>query len=126
MNEPSERPQQPPVRQQPPGRDAADAGSAGGENPAVRFDATVHPGVTNRDLLGVADLDLDRIPDPEGDVRVVVTADECRRLLENGYEVRLQAAVPVRPLPAELVEQDDSVRAWLEERVQGIERSGGV
>ena len=117
MNGPSERPQQPPIR---------DARDAGGENPTVRFDATVHPGVTNRDLLGVADLDLDRIPDPEGDVRVVVTADECRRLLESGYEVRLHAQVPVRPLPAELVEQDDSVRAWLEERVEGIGRSGGV
>ncbi|WP_055523690.1 hypothetical protein [Streptomyces graminilatus] len=123
MSEPSERPQQPPIRD---ARDARDARDSGGENPTVRFDATVHPGVTNRDLLGVADLDLDRIPDPEGDVRVVVTAEECRRLLESGYEVRLHAQVPVRPLPAELVEQDDSVRAWLEERVQGIERSGGV
>ncbi|MFF9060267.1 hypothetical protein ACIRPQ_22685 [Streptomyces sp. NPDC101213] len=114
MNEPSEHPHQPPPR------------DTGGENPTVRFDATVHPGARNRDLLGVADLDLDRIPDREGDVRVVVSPEECRRLLENGYEVRLHAQVPVRPLPAELVEEDDSVRAWLEERLQGIERQGGT
>ncbi|WP_030680048.1 hypothetical protein [Streptomyces sp. NRRL B-1347] len=96
------------------------------ERPAVRFDATVHPGAANRDLRGVADLDLDRIPDPEGAVRVLVTADDCRRLLESGYEVHLHAPVPVRPLPGELVEQDEAVRAWLEERLQGSRRAGGA
>ncbi|MER5299858.1 MULTISPECIES: hypothetical protein [Streptomyces] len=94
--------------------------------PTERFDATVHPGAANRDLRGVADLDLDRIPDPEGAVRVLVTADECRRLLESGYEVHLHAPVPVRPLPAELVEQDEAVRRWLEERLEGIQRAGGA
>ncbi|MDL5206061.1 hypothetical protein [Streptomyces sp. ALI-76-A] len=97
MNEPSAHPQPSP-------RDA------GGENPTVRFDATVHPGPANRDLLGVADLDLDRILDREGEVRVAASAEECRRLLESGYEVHLHAQVPVRPLPAELVEHDDSVK----------------
>ncbi|MFD9882921.1 hypothetical protein ACFWZT_15880 [Streptomyces alboflavus] len=114
MSEPSGHAQRPPSR------------GTGGENPAVRFDATVHPGAASRDLRGVADLDLDRLPDPEGAVRVLVTADECRRLLERGYEVRLHAPVPVRPLPAELVAQDDAVRAWLEERLQGIRRAGGA
>ncbi|QEV59772.1 hypothetical protein CP982_14350 [Streptomyces spectabilis] len=85
----------------------------------MRFDATVHPGAANRDLRGVADLDLDRIPGPEGAVRVLVSADDCRRLLESGYEVRLRALVPVRPLDSELVEGDDAVRAWLAERLQG-------
>ncbi|MBJ3809306.1 hypothetical protein [Streptomyces flavofungini] len=114
MSESSGRAQQPPSR------------GTGGRNPAVRFDATVHPGATNRDLHGVADLDLDRIPDPEGAVRVLVTADECRRLLESGYEVHLHAPVPVRPLASDLVEQDDAVRAWLDERIQGIQRAGGA
>ncbi|WP_157881394.1 hypothetical protein [Streptomyces phaeochromogenes] len=114
MNEPSERAQRHPPR------------DAEGENPTVRFDATVHPGAMNLDLHGVADLDLDWIPDAEGRVRVLVIPDECRRLLESGYEVHLHASIPVRPLPVELVEQDDSVRAWLEERVQGIERLGGA
>ncbi|MGW6906213.1 hypothetical protein [Streptomyces sp. NPDC054940] len=115
MNEASEN-AQPPLRNR----------NTGGDEPAVRFDATVQAGPTIRDLEGVADLDLDRIPDPEGEVRVLVTPDECRRLLESGYEVRLHAVVPVRPLPAELVAQDDSVMAWLEEHVQGIERAGGA
>jgi hypothetical protein len=109
MNEPSERAEQPPP-----------------ESPAIRFDATVHPGATARSLLAVADLDLDLMPDPDDEVRLLVTPEECRRLLESGYEVHLRALVPVRPVPAELVETDESVMAWLEERVEGIERSGGV
>lgn len=76
--------------------------------------------------MRVADFDLDRIPDPEGEVRVVITPDECQRLLESGYEVHLHASVPVRPLATGLVASDDSVTAWLEERVQGIERAGGA
>jgi hypothetical protein len=109
MNEPSERGAQPSF-----------------ESPAIRFDATVHPGVTNHNLRAVADLDLDRMPDPEDEVRLLVTPEDCRRLLESGYEVHLRALVPVRPVPAELVETDESVMAWLEERVQGIERAGGA
>lgn len=116
MTEPSERAQQPPPAHR----------GAGHQDPPVRFDATVHPGALNRDLMGVADLDLDRIPAPGDEVRVVVTPDECRRLLDSGYEVHLHALVPVRPLSAELVADDDSVISWLEERVQGIERAGGA
>ncbi|MCI3930515.1 hypothetical protein [Streptomyces sp. AN091965] len=100
--------------------------SESAERPTARFDATVHPGTTHRDLRGVAGLDLDRIPDPEGAVRVLVTVEECRRLVESGYEVHLHATVPVRPLPGELVERDDAVRAWLEERLRGIRRAGGA
>ena len=96
------------------------------ERAAVRFDATVHPGARNRDLRGVAELDLDRVPDPEGAVRVLVGADDCRRLLERGYEVRLHGAVPVRPLPSELVAADEAVSAWVEERLRGIRRPGGA
>ena len=50
------------------------------------------------DLEHVADLDIDRLPDPEGGMRVLVDADDCRRLLEAGYEVHLLRALPVRPL----------------------------
>ncbi|MES5820724.1 hypothetical protein [Streptomyces sp. RG80] len=109
MNEPAEPAEQPPP-----------------ESAAIRFDATVHPGITNHNLRAVADLDLDRMPDPEDEVRLLVTPEDCRRLLESGYEVHLRALVPVRPVPAELVATDESVMAWLDERVQGIERSGGA
>ena len=37
-----------------------------------RFEATVHPGVQDAALSRVADLDLDRIPDAHGEVRVVI------------------------------------------------------
>jgi len=91
----------------------------------TRFEATVHPGASAQDLAGVADLDLDRVPDPEFGLRVLVTAWDCVRLLERGYEVHLVRALPVRPLDPELVEDDESVTRWLEDRVQGIERGEG-
>jgi hypothetical protein len=90
-----------------------------------RFEATVHPGDEARDLERVADLDLDRIPDPEGQVRLLLTMDDCVRLLEQGYEVRLLRLLPVRPLDARLVESDESARDWLEEQVKGLERAEG-
>lgn len=92
--------------------------------PSVRFEATVQPGEGERDLDKVADLDLDRIPDPEGKVRLLVTMDDCVQLLERGFEVHLHRILPVRPLDPRLIESDESTRAWLEERVKGIERSG--
>ena len=96
-----------------------------GDQAVIRFEATVHSGASGRQLEGVADLDLDRVPDPDGGIRVLVTAKDCVGLIESGYEVHLHAAVPVRPLSADWVQTDESVRDWLEERVQGIERAGG-
>lgn len=73
----------------------------------------------------VADLDLDRVPDPQGGVRLLVTTDEIVALLERGYEVRLQRVARVEPLSPELRVNDDAAIAWLEERVQGIPREEG-
>ena len=95
----------------PPGRDA-------------RFEATVHPGARAMSLDRVADLDLDRVPDPEGGVRVVITADDAERLVARGYEVLLVRALPVQPLDPSRVTDEDA-RAWLEERTRGIEREQG-
>jgi hypothetical protein len=103
---------------------------AGSQEPAetrgsdMRFEATVHPGEARPALERVADLDLDRVPDPEGGVRVVVTADDAARLIERGYEVRLVRALPVQPFDSSLVMDDESARAWLEEQTRGIEREG--
>jgi hypothetical protein len=93
--------------------------------PSVRFEATIHPGAAQPAMEGVADLDLDRVPDPDGGVRVLVTSDEAALLLERGYEVHLLKALPVAPLNPELVMDDDRVTAWLEDRVRGIERQEG-
>jgi hypothetical protein len=91
----------------------------------IRFEATVHPGEPGVSLERVADLDLDRVPDPEGGVRVLVTAEDLAQLLERGYEVRLVRAHDVRPLDPRSVIDDDSARAWLEEQTSGIERHRG-
>src|SRR5262245_33950684 len=82
--------------------------------PSFRFEATVQPGDRERDLDRVADLDLDRIPDPRGRVRLLVTMDDCVELLERGFEVHLHHILRARPLDPELIESDESTRAWLE------------
>jgi hypothetical protein len=91
----------------------------------LRFEATVHPGDADVPLARVADLDLDRVPDPQGGVRVLVTADQVVALLDRGYEVRLHRFARVEPLRADLRADDDAAIAWLEERVQGIPREEG-
>ncbi|HVL99913.1 MAG TPA: hypothetical protein VM324_11535 [Egibacteraceae bacterium] len=99
--------------------------SAGGEGPDVRFEATVlapDAGVSAFAVAErVAELDLDRIPDPEGGVRLLIDVDECVALLDRGFEVRLRRAVPVRPLDPQLIAGDDEVQAWFDERVAGTE-----
>ena len=91
----------------------------------LRFEATVHPGDRERALSRVADLDLDRVPDPHGGVRVLIDAEELAQLLEEGYEVRLYRAVRAQPLRGDLVISDEEAVRWLEERVQGIPREEG-
>ena len=87
-----------------------------------RFEATVHPGEQDVALSQVSDLDLDRIPDPQGGVRVVVTAEEIAELTQRGYEVRVVRTIPLEPLSPELIQTDDDAQRWLEERVTGITR----
>lgn len=92
---------------------------------SMRFEATVHAGDQEQTLDGVADLDLDRVPDPEGGVRLVVTVDDAAQLVQRGYEVHLLRALPMAPLDDALVANDDDVRAALEEQVRGIDRQEG-
>jgi hypothetical protein len=91
----------------------------------LRFEATIHPGDSDVPLESVADLDLDRVPDPQRGVRLLVTTDEIVALLERGYEVRLHRLARVEPLSPELRVDNDEAIAWLEERVQGIPREEG-
>lgn len=91
----------------------------------LRFEATIHPGDADVALESVADLDLDRVPDPQRGVRVLVTTEDVVALLERGFEVRLHRLARLEPLRAELRVQDDEAIAWLEERVQGIRREEG-
>lgn len=91
----------------------------------LRFEATIHQGERERALSRVADLDLDRVSDPSGDVRLLINPDELARLLDEGYEVRLHRTVRPQPLSPDLVMSDDEAVRWLEERVQGIPRQEG-
>lgn len=97
-----------------------------GERPTMRFEAILLTADARVDMSAmaerVAELDLDRIPDPEGGARVLVNTEECVELLERGFEVRLRRAVPVRPFDSELIAEDDEVQAWFDERVAGIEQ----
>jgi hypothetical protein len=95
------------------------------DGPAIRFEAKVLPGERQVSLQRVADLDLDRIPDPEGDVRVLISTEDAENLVERGYEVVLLRAQRVQPLDPRLVSDDDSVSAWLEQQTRGIERQEG-
>ncbi len=106
---------------------AEESGKAaeGAPDRQLRFEATIHQGARERALSRVADLDLDRVPDPHGDVRLLINPDELARLLDEGYEVRLYRTVRPRPLRADLVVGDDEAVRWLEERVEGIPRQEG-
>jgi hypothetical protein len=86
----------------------------------VRFEATIHAGRNARKANWADHLDIDRIPDAKGQVRALVTADDCVRLLDQGLEIRLYRAHPIEPLNPALIETDESVRRWLDEQVSGI------
>ena len=104
--------------------DTGRAESAGGTG-GLRFEATVHPRTGAAALERIADLDIDRVPDPEGGVRVLVDAQDCRQLLEAGYEVHLLRAVPVRPLKQRLINSEHDVHAWLDQRMRAAGGSEG-
>lgn len=83
----------------------------------LRYEVTVRSRHDGPPLRRVADLDLDRVPDPEGGTRLLVTADDLTRLQEEGFDVQVEREVPVRPLDPNLVADDAAVRAWFDEQV---------
>jgi hypothetical protein len=91
-------------------------------NPKVRFEATIHAG--RRTSAGIQHLDIDRVPSPPGQVRALVTADECVQLLAEGFEVRLHHAHPVGPLDPALITSDESVSRTLDELLLSITLTG--
>jgi len=84
--------------------------------PTMRFDATIHAPDKQR-ASRMDQLDIDRVPDPKGLVRALVTAADLARLLDQGFEVHLHHAHPVQPLNPKLIETDDSVRRWLDKKL---------
>jgi hypothetical protein len=110
------------------GRAATGAGAVAEEEADLpeptptRYEALVLTGSTRVALSAVADLDLDRLPDPGGRVRVLISADEARELVDRGYEVRMMNALDVRPLDPKLVMSDEQAEAWFTERTTGVRR----
>jgi hypothetical protein len=84
--------------------------------PTMRFDATIHA-PDKKSASRMDQLDIDRVPDPKGLVRALVTAADLARLLDQGFEVHLHQAHPVQPLNPKLIETDKSVRRWLNKKL---------
>jgi hypothetical protein len=91
----------------------------------VRFEATLGSTPHDKAVLAAAELDLDRLPDADGKVKLLLTADDARRLLEQGYEVHLTAAIRVAPLDQKLVMTDQQATDWLKQQVKRIPKKGG-
>jgi hypothetical protein len=73
-----------------------DAGSRRTGGPTeLRFEATLGDMPYRKALATVTAMDLDRLPDVEGRVRLLLTPDDARRLLERGVPVHLERAHPV-------------------------------
>jgi hypothetical protein len=88
-------------------------------HPAVRFSATIHIR-DQADPDWMEKLDIDRVPDPSGVIRALVTPEDCVRLVNQGFEVRLHNAYPIEPLDPALIQTDDSVKRWFDAKVQSI------
>lgn len=91
----------------------------------TRYEVILRSGAADGiDMRRVADMDLDRVPDPEGGVRLLVDMDEAARLVESGFEVTIVQAAPAGPLDPSLIMDDATAAAWLEERLGGTEQKG--
>lgn len=88
-------------------------------HPPVRFSATIHIR-DQADPDWMEKLDIDRVPDPTGVIRALVTPEDCVRLVNQGFEVRLHNAYPIEPLDPSLIQTDDSVKRWFHAKVQSI------
>jgi hypothetical protein len=87
--------------------------------PTVRFSATIHARDESDPKL-IEKLDIDRVPDPTGVIRALVTPEDCVRLVNQGFEVRLHNAYPVEPLNPALIETDDSFKRWIDAKMASI------
>lgn len=90
--------------------------------PTMRFSATIHAReqTERADPNWTEKLNIDRVHDPTGEIRALVTIEDCVQLLNQGLEVRLHNAYPVEPLDPSLIETDDSFKRWLDAKMASI------
>ena len=86
----------------------------------MRFEATIFPGRKAEDKNWADDLNVDRVPDHEGAVRALLSAEDLVRLLEQGLEVRLTRVHASGPLDPALIVSDESFQRWLDEKVNRL------
>jgi hypothetical protein len=95
------------------------------ETQPVRYEVTVVAGPAGPpSSRAVADLDLDRLPSAPHEIRLLLSADDLARLRGQGFEVRVDREVPVRPLDPALVADDETVRAWFDEQTREARERG--
>ena len=91
-----------------------------------RFTAVVTKPARRDAMRVVSELGLDRLPDRNGKIHLLIAADDARRLLERGVRVELISVSPVVPLSPPLILTDEAARADLERRLKGVPRAGGA
>jgi BMFP domain-containing protein YqiC len=67
-------------------------------------------------------LDLDRLPDVDGQARVLVDARELSMLEKRGFDLEAVRRIPIGPLDPALVYQDDAAQEWLTSRLSDVPR----
>ena len=95
-----------------------------GNSSALRFEATLGDAPRAKALHVAATLALDRLPDVDRKVRLLISPDDARRLLESGFEVHLKSAVPVAPLDRSLILSDKDATAWLDKQLKSVAPKG--
>jgi hypothetical protein len=93
---------------------------------SYRFTAVVTRPARREAMRLVSELGLDRLPDRDRKIHLLITADDARRLLERGVQVELLSVNPVAPLNPSLVFTDEAARADLERRLKGVPRARGA
>jgi len=94
--------------------------------PSYRFAAIVTQPGRREAMRVISELGLDRLPDREGKLHLLIAPDDARRLLEHGARVELLSVTPVAPLSPALILTDEAAGADLERRVKGVPRAGGA
>src|SRR4029077_903782 len=91
-----------------------------------RFTAVVTHPPRREAMRLISELGLDRLPDRNGKIHLLISADDARRLLERGLRVELISVSPVGPLSRSSILTDEAARADLERRLKDVPRPGGA